>query len=101
MAAIDLEAGDTVSGATGLDPLVLSAILAIVAYLLQFVGNTVLNRVETKKEKLRLRNEHELARIGVSHEPRACPFRVYRILHLTWTWAYGTCIPCFVFCGSS
>ena len=56
-------ANDVVSTATGIDPLVLSAIVGVVAYLFQFMGSTYLSHEETKKEKRRLRNEHELTRI--------------------------------------
>ena len=56
-------ANDVVSTATGIDPLVLSAIFGVVAYLFQFMGSTYLSHEETKKEKRRLRNEHELTRI--------------------------------------
>jgi Tfp pilus assembly protein PilO len=63
MADVTQTASDVVSTATGIDPLLLSAIVAVVAYLFQFMGSTYLSHEETKKEKRRLRNEHELTRI--------------------------------------
>lgn len=64
MAGVDFEASDgSLSESMGIDPIVLSALLAIIAYLLQFIGASFVERAETRKEKQRLRNEHELTRI--------------------------------------
>ena len=47
----------------GLDPVVASAILAILAYLLQFAGSTIFSYIATQKDRRQLRNTHELERI--------------------------------------
>ena len=49
--------------ALGLGPILLSAIIAVGAYLLQFVGATILAHQQHKREKARLRNDNELQRI--------------------------------------
>ena len=95
-------ANDVVSTATGIDPLVLSAIVGVVAYLFQFMGSTYLNHEETKKEKRRLRNEHELSRIDYQLSTVFGPMRGLLLSSkaaftiLVTRWKFGNDVPGFI-----